>query len=200
MGLQRTRSRSRTAARCRALTNTDETISPIDRRSDTMRLTQPITPSLWFDKNGEEAANFYVAIFPNSKMGKISRYGEAGREFHGMQPGTAMSITFTLNGQPFTAINGGPVFKFTEAISFQLMCETQEEVDYFWDKLSAGGDPKSQRCGWLKDKFGVSWQVVPTVLGEMLSSSDGAKAARATNAMMKMSKLDIAALRKAFEG
>jgi predicted 3-demethylubiquinone-9 3-methyltransferase (glyoxalase superfamily) len=165
-----------------------------------MRLTQPITACLWFDKEGEEAARFYTSIFPNSHVGKISRYTEAGRDTHRQEPGSAMTVAFTLNGQPFTALNGGPVFRFTEAISFQVMCETQEEVDYYWNKLSAGGDPSAQQCGWLKDRFGVSWQVVPNALIEMMTSSEVAKAARATAAMMQMKKLDIDALRKAAAG
>ena len=165
-----------------------------------MNGVQPIVPCLWFDTQAEEAARFYTGIFKSSKMGTISRYPEAGKEVHGRPAGTAMTVAFELNGQPFTALNGGPHFKFNEAISFQIMCETQEEVDHFWNKLSAGGDPNAQQCGWLKDKFGLSWQVVPTVLSEMMSDPDKKKAGRAMEALLKMKKLDIAALRRAFEG
>ena len=165
-----------------------------------MPTTQPITPCLWFDKQAEDAARFYTGIFKNSKIGKISRYGEAGREVHGQAPGTVMTIEFELNGQPFTALNGGPHFKFTEAVSFQIMCRTQEEVDHYWNRLGEGGDPSAQVCGWVKDKYGLSWQVVPTVLGEMMSNPDQEKAGRAMQAMLKMKKLDIAELERAFEG
>ena len=165
-----------------------------------MPTTQPITPCLWFDKQAEDAARFYTGIFKNSKIGKISRYGEAGREVHGQAPGTVMTIEFELNGQPFTALNGGPHFKFTEAVSFQIMCRTQEEVDHYWNRLGEGGDPSAQVCGWVKDKYGLSWQVVPTVLGEMMSNPDKEKAGRAMQAMLKMKKLDIAELERAFEG
>lgn len=159
-----------------------------------------ITPCLWFDDEGEEAARFYTAIFPNSRIGTISRYGEAGKEFHKKEPGSALTVAFELNGQAFTALNGGPVFKFNEAISFQIMCETQDEVDHYWQRLSEGGDDSAQQCGWLKDKYGVSWQVVPTVLIEMISDPDTAKSGRAMEAMMQMKKLDIAELKRAFAG
>jgi predicted 3-demethylubiquinone-9 3-methyltransferase (glyoxalase superfamily) len=161
---------------------------------------QAITPCLWFDTQAEEAARFYTGIFKNSRIGTITRYGEAGREVHGRPAGTVMTVEFELNGQPFTALNGGPHFKFNEAISFQIMCRTQEEVDHYWNKLSEGGDPKAQQCGWLKDKYGLSWQVVPTVLVEMMSHPDREKSGRAMEAMLKMKKLDIAALKRAFEG
>jgi predicted 3-demethylubiquinone-9 3-methyltransferase (glyoxalase superfamily) len=161
---------------------------------------QPITPCLWFDKQAEEAARFYTGIFKNSKLGKISRYGDSGQEVHGQPPGTVMTVEFELNGQPFTALNGGPHFKFNEAVSFQIMCKTQEEVDHYWYRLGEGGDPNAQVCGWVKDKFGLSWQVVPTALGEMMSDPDKAKAGRTMQAMLKMKKLDIAELRRAFEG
>jgi predicted 3-demethylubiquinone-9 3-methyltransferase (glyoxalase superfamily) len=161
---------------------------------------QPITPCLWFDKQAEEAARFYTGIFKNSKLGKISRYGDSGQEVHGQPPGTVMTVEFELNGQPFTALNGGPHFKFNEAVSFQIMCKTQEEVDHYWNRLGEGGDPNAQVCGWVKDKFGLSWQVVPTALGEMMSDPDKAKAGRTMQAMLKMKKLDIAELRRAFEG
>jgi len=165
-----------------------------------MTNTQKISPCLWFDRQAEEAARFYTAIFPNSKIGKISRYGEAGQEVHGMKVGTVMTVAFELDGQSFTALNGGPVFRFNEAISFQVFCESQDEVDNYWKRLSDGGDPKAQQCGWLKDKFGVSWQIVPTVLIEMLTDSDGGKSQRVMKAMLQMKKIDIAKLRKAFDG
>jgi predicted 3-demethylubiquinone-9 3-methyltransferase (glyoxalase superfamily) len=158
---------------------------------------QKITPCLWFDDQGEDAANFYVSIFNDSCITNVSRYGEAGKEVHGKEPGTAMTVAFELEGQPFTALNGGPQFKFTAAISFQISCETQAEVDHYWDKLSEGGDPNAQQCAWLKDKFGVSWQVVPTALSRLLSDPDRAKAGRVMNAMLKMKKIDIAALENA---
>jgi predicted 3-demethylubiquinone-9 3-methyltransferase (glyoxalase superfamily) len=126
--------------------------------------TLKIDPCLWFDHQAEEAARFYTGIFKRSKIGKISRYGEAGREVHHRQPGSVMTVEFELDGQPFTALNGGPVFEFNEAISLVITCKDQKEVDYYWEKLSQGGDPKAQVCGWLKDKYGVSWQVVPAVL------------------------------------
>jgi predicted 3-demethylubiquinone-9 3-methyltransferase (glyoxalase superfamily) len=153
---------------------------------------------LWFDDQAEAAANFYTGIFRNSRIWKIARYGEAGREVHGKPPGSVLTVEFELDGQPFTALNGGPMFKFSEAISFQVDCKTQKEVDYFWEKLSEGGS--TGQCGWLKDKFGVSWQIVPTVLADLLSDPDPAKASRAMEAMLQMTKLDIAALRKAYAG
>jgi predicted 3-demethylubiquinone-9 3-methyltransferase (glyoxalase superfamily) len=161
---------------------------------------QPIIPCLWFDSQAEEAARFYTSIFKNSRLGRISRYGDVGQEAHGQKPGTVMTVEFELNGQPFTALNGGPAFKFSEAISFQIMCETQEEIDHYYDRLSEGGDPKAQMCGWVKDKFGLSWQVVPTVLTEMVSDPNKEKAGRAFAAMLKMKKLDIAELERAYEG
>jgi predicted 3-demethylubiquinone-9 3-methyltransferase (glyoxalase superfamily) len=162
-----------------------------------MLTKQKITPYLWFDDQGEDAANFYVGIFKDSRIINVSRYGEAGKEVHRKKPGTAMIVAFELEGQPFTALNGGPQFKFTEAISFQISCESQAEVDYYWDRLSDGGDPKAQQCAWLKDKFGLSWQVVPTALPRLLSDPDRAKAGRVMNAMLKMKKIDIAALENA---
>ena len=165
-----------------------------------MKNIQKISPCLWFDGQAEEAARFYTAIFPNSKIGKISRYGEAGQEVHGMKAGTVMTVAFELDGQSFTALNGGPVFRFNEAISFQVLCESQDEVDNYWKRLSDGGDPKAQQCGWLKDKFGVSWQIVPSALIEMLTDPDRGKSQRAMRAMLQMQKLDIDKLRKAFDG
>jgi predicted 3-demethylubiquinone-9 3-methyltransferase (glyoxalase superfamily) len=161
---------------------------------------QKISPFLWFDKQAEDAAQYYTSIFANSKIGKISRYGEAGKEIHGQVPGTVMVVQFELDGQSFSALNGGPIFKFTEAVSFVIDCETQEEIDYYWSKLTAGGDPTAQQCGWLKDKFGLSWQVVPRVLGEMMSDQDRQKADRVMTAMLQMKKLDIAALKRAYSG
>jgi predicted 3-demethylubiquinone-9 3-methyltransferase (glyoxalase superfamily) len=152
---------------------------------------QKITPFLWFDNQAEEAANFYVSIFPNSKINKVARYSEAGPG----PAGSAMTVAFELDGQTFTALNGGPHFKFTEAISFVVHCETQEEVDTYWEKLSAGGG--EVQCGWLKDKFGLSWQIVPNVLPELLGNPDPQKAARVAKAMFQMKKLDIRGLQKA---
>jgi predicted 3-demethylubiquinone-9 3-methyltransferase (glyoxalase superfamily) len=165
-----------------------------------MIASQSITPCLWFDSQAEEAARYYTGIFKNSKIGTITRYSEVGHEAHGQPAGKVMTVEFQLNGQTFTALNGGPHFKFNEAISFQIMCKTQEEVDHYWNKLSQGGDPNAQQCGWLKDKFGLSWQVVPTVLLEMITDRDREKADRAFEAMLQMKKLDIATLERAFEG
>jgi predicted 3-demethylubiquinone-9 3-methyltransferase (glyoxalase superfamily) len=159
-----------------------------------------ITPCLWFDDQAEEAAAFYTAIFRNSKIVKVARYGKAGREIHGRPAGSVMTVAFELDGQTFTALNGGPVFKFNEAISLQVMCETQDEVDYYWAKLSQGGDEKAQQCGWLKDKYGVSWQVVPRVLIEMVGDPESEKSQRAMTAMLQMKKIDIAALKRAYAG
>jgi predicted 3-demethylubiquinone-9 3-methyltransferase (glyoxalase superfamily) len=161
---------------------------------------QRIAPCLWFDNQAEEAAKFYTSIFKNSKIVKIARYGEAGHEVHGRPAGTVMTVAFELDGQAFTALNGGPIFKFNEAISFQVNCETQEEVDYYWEKLSEGGDKKAQQCGWLKDKYGASWQVVPRVLSEMMSDPDVEKSGRAMKAMLQMKKLDIGELKRAYAG
>jgi predicted 3-demethylubiquinone-9 3-methyltransferase (glyoxalase superfamily) len=155
---------------------------------------QKITPFLWFDDNAEEAMNFYVAIFKNSKVGTVTRYGEAGPG----PKGTVMSATFTLDGQEFFALNGGPLFKFTEAISLFVNCETQSEVDELWEKLSAGGT--KSRCGWLKDKYGLSWQIIPSVLGKMLGDKDADKAKRVMQAMLGMEKLDIRKLEQAYLG
>lgn len=158
---------------------------------------KPITPCLWFDGNAEEAAIFYVSIFKNSGIGKIARYGEAGYEIHGRIAGTVMTIEFEINGQPYTALNGGPHFKFNEAVSFQVFCDTQEEIDYYWEKLSEGGNPNAQQCGWLKDKFGMSWQIVPSMLDEMMSSSDAGVSDRVMNTLLRMKKLEIAELKNA---
>jgi predicted 3-demethylubiquinone-9 3-methyltransferase (glyoxalase superfamily) len=152
-----------------------------------------ITPFLWFDDKAEEAMNFYVSIFKNSKVGNVTRYGDAGPG----PKGTVMSATFQLDGQDFFALNGGPLFKFTEAVSFFVNCETQEEVDELWEKLTAdGGSP--QRCGWLKDKYGLSWQIIPKALGEMLGDKDPQKSQRVMQAMLKMNKIDIQRLKEAY--
>ena len=159
---------------------------------------QKITPFLWFNDNAEEAVKFYTSIFKNSKIGKIARYGEEGEKIAGRPKGSVMTVEFQIEGQEFVALNGGPIFKFTEAISFVVNCETQEEVDYYWEKLSASG--KEVQCGWLTDKFGLSWQIVPTVLGELLSDKDAAKSQRVMQAMLKMVKLDIKKLKQAAKG
>lgn len=165
-----------------------------------MSTIRPITPCLWFDDQAEEAVNFYTGIFKNSKINETTHYTEIGQEFHGKQPGTVMTVEFELNGQPFTALNGGPIFQFSEAISFQIDCKDQQEVDYYWEKLSAGGDPKAQQCGWLKDKFNISWQVVPAVLPDLIRDQTSESGKRAMAAMFQMKKLDIAALEKAYNG
>jgi predicted 3-demethylubiquinone-9 3-methyltransferase (glyoxalase superfamily) len=165
-----------------------------------MQVRHTITPCLWFDHQAEEAAAFYTSIFRNSKIVKTTRYGEAGREIHGRRAGTVMTVAFELDGQSFTALNGGPMFKFNEAISLQVMCETQEDVDHYWAKLSQDGDETAQQCGWLKDKYGVSWQVVPTVLIEMVGDPDSARSERAMKAMLQMRKISIADLTRAYAG
>ncbi len=165
-----------------------------------MRSVGKIAPCLWFDDRAEEAVAFYTAIFGNSRVVNMARYGEAGHEIHGRPAGTVMSISFELDGQAFTALNGGPVFTFNEAISLQVNCKTQEEVDYYWARLSEGGDEHAQQCGWLKDKYGVSWQVVPVILIEMASSPDYEKSQRVMEAMLQMKKLDIAKLKQAYAG
>jgi len=158
---------------------------------------QKITPCLWFDTEAEEAARFYCSVFKDSRMGKISRYVDEGQEVHGKEAGSVMTAEFEIAGQKFVGLNGGPHFKFTEAVSFQVHCDDQDEVDYFWEKLTDGG--KEVACGWLKDKYGLSWQIVPKALFEMLSD-EPAKAKRVTKAFMQMKKFDIAALRRAYEG
>ena len=163
-----------------------------------MQPTQRISPCLWFDDQAEEAVAFYTSVFRNSKIIEVARYGEAGREVHGKPAGTVMTVAFELDGQRFTALNGGPIFKFNEAISLQVHCETQDEVDHYWNKLSAGGDPKAQQCGWLKDKYGLSWQIVPRALLDMLTDSDRERAGSVMTAMLQMKKLDIATLKRAY--
>lgn len=156
-------------------------------------MTNQITPCLWFDNQAEEAANFYTAIFKNSAINSVSRYGKEGFEFHGQKEGTAMTVVFEINGQPFTALNGGPLFTFTEAVSFQVFCDTQEEIDHYWEKLTEGGS--EVQCGWLKDKYGVSWQIVPSILPSLMTNPE--RAGKVTNAFMKMKKFDIAKLLEA---
>ena len=165
-----------------------------------MTTPQRITPCLWFDHQAEEAVAFYTSIFKGSRVVTTTRYGEAGREVHGMAPGTVMTVAFELDGQAFTALNGGPIFKFNEAISLQITCETQKEVDYYWEKLGQGGDEQAQQCGWLKDRYGLSWQVVPSILPGLLSDPDAGKSRRAMEAMLRMKKLDIAELQRAHAG
>jgi predicted 3-demethylubiquinone-9 3-methyltransferase (glyoxalase superfamily) len=159
-----------------------------------------ITPCLWFDGQAEEAVELYTSVFENSRITEVSRFLEAGHEIHGQPAGRVMAIAFELDGQPFMALNGGPLFKFTEAVSFQVHCETQAEVDHYWERLSAGGDPAAQQCGWLKDPFGASWQIVPRILPELLGDSDRRKAERTMQALLQMKKLDIAALKRAHAG
>lgn len=159
-----------------------------------------ITPCLWFDDQGEAAAAFYVSIFPRSRITDIARFGETGKDVHGRPPGSVMTVSFELDGQPFTALNGGPRFHFSEAISLQIACRTQDEVDHYWNRLSAGGDPTAQQCGWLKDRFGLSWQVVPNRLIELMRDPDPRRTERAFGAMLQMKKLDIAALEQAVTG
>lgn len=159
--------------------------------------TRKITPFLWFDTQAEEAVKFYTSIFENTNIGKVARYDEAGAKASGRPKGSAMIIPFQLEGQDFIALNGGPRFKFTEAISFVVNCETQEEVDHFWEKLSAGG--QEEQCGWLKDKYGLSWQIVPTVLGKLMQDRDPARQQRVMQALLQMKKISIEGLQKAYD-
>lgn len=163
-----------------------------------MAAIQKITPSLWFDRNAEEAVQFYTTVFKNSKVLRTSFYTKAGQEQQRMEAGSVMTIEFSLEGQHFMALNGGPAFKFNEAVSFVVYCNTQDEIDHYWNQLSAGGDPKSQQCGWLKDRFGVSWQIVPASLPDMMASRDTQKVENAFAALMNMKKLDLAAIEAAF--
>jgi len=165
-----------------------------------MAKVQRITSHLWFAHEAEEAAKFYVSVFKNSRIGKISHYTQAGQETHKMKPGSVMVVEFSLDGQQFMALNGGPIFKFNESVSFLVNCDSQEEIDYYWDKLKEGGDPKSQVCGWLKDKYGLSWQVVPTRMSELMSGKDKEGNDRVMIEMMKMKKLDINKLEEAYHG
>jgi predicted 3-demethylubiquinone-9 3-methyltransferase (glyoxalase superfamily) len=157
--------------------------------------TKKITPCLWFDSQAEEAAKFYVSVFRNSKIGKISRYGKQGFEIHGRQAGTVMTVEFEIEGQKFVALNGGPHFKFNEAVSFQVPCETQQEIDYFWGELGKGGE--ESHCGWLKDKFGLLWQIFPEALPQMLLDENSDSAQRVMRSMLQMRKIDLAALERA---
>ena len=159
--------------------------------------TQKIVTNFWFDTEAEEAAKFYTSIFKNSSMDKITRYPNVGQEIHGKAPGSVMTVEFTLDGQKYIGLNGGPHFKFNEAISLQINCKDQAEVDYYWEKLSEGGDPNAQQCGWLKDKFGLSWQVVPVILDELVSQPDKEKAEHVFEAMLKMKKLNVDELEQA---
>ena len=161
-------------------------------------ISQRISPCLWFADEAETAARYYCEIFKNSRITRVTRYSEAGKEVHGRPPGSVMVVAFELDGQTFTALNGGPVFKFNEAISLTVNCATQIEIDYYWDKLSAEGDPKAQQCGWLKDKFGLSWQVVPDFMDDLFKDENSPGAKRAMDAMLKMKKIDIAELRRAY--
>jgi len=159
---------------------------------------QKITPCLWFDDQAAQAAKFYTEIFKNSRINKVSRYGKEGYEIHHRPEGSVMTVAFELDGQAFTALNGGPVFKLNEAISFQVDCATQEEVDYYWEKLSQGGDENAQQCGWLKDRYGLSWQIVPRALLDMLNDPDAKKSQRVMAAMLRMKKIDIETLKRAY--
>lgn len=165
-----------------------------------MPIANRITPCLWFDNQGEEAARFYVSIFPNSKIDMISRFGPEGQEHHRQPPGSVMTVEFVLDGQTFTALNGGPIFKFNEAVSLQVNCDTQAEIDHYWDKLSSGGDPQAQQCGWLKDRYGLSWQVNPSIVPQLLTNPDPAKRGRVMTALLQMKKIDLAALLAAADG
>ena len=159
-----------------------------------------IVPCLWYDKEAEEAARFYCSIFKNSELGAITRFTKEGFEIHKKPEGSVMTVTFYLEGQEFTALNGGPLFKFNEAVSLEVRCKDQAEIDYYWDKLGAGGDPKAQQCGWLKDKYGLSWQVVSDDWVEMMVEASLAQRERLMKAMLPMKKFDIAALKRVFEG
>ena len=161
-----------------------------------MKLNSRIAPCLWFDSEAEEAAAFYTGIFPNSRIVTVSRYTDAGHEIHGRPAGSVMTVAFELDGQAFTALNGGPVFRFNEAVSLQVYCETQQEIDHYWEKLSAGGDEQAQQCGWLKDRYGLSWQIVPLLLLDLLAGDDSEKSQKAMTAILQMKKPDIAALQR----
>jgi len=161
---------------------------------------QKITPFLWFDSQAEEAVKYYVSIFKDGKVVRITRYDASSAKASGRPQGSVMTVAFELEGQSFVALNGGPQFTFSEAISFVVNCESQDEIDYYWNKLTAGGDPKAQMCGWLKDKYGVAWQIVPVQLPELISGPDPVKSGRAMEALMKMKKLDLPALKKAHDG
>jgi len=163
-------------------------------------MSKKIVPCLWFDNQAEAAAKYYTSIFKNSKIVKTTYYGEAGEEIHGQKPGTVLTVAFELDGNPFTALNGGPIFKFNEALSLQVMCDDQKEIDYYWEKLSVGGDANAQQCGWLKDKYGLSWQIIPKAITELVGDAKSEKSQRAMTAMLGMKKIDLAALERAYEG
>jgi predicted 3-demethylubiquinone-9 3-methyltransferase (glyoxalase superfamily) len=165
-----------------------------------LQFPSKIMPCLWFDSEGEDAARFYTSVFPDSRITNIAHVPTTGQEVHGLTAGKVLTVSFELAGQPFTALNGGPQFKFTEAISLMVLCESTDEVDHYWDKLRPGGPVEAQQCGWLKDRFGLSWQVVPKRLLEMIADPDKAKATRAFGAMLNMKKLDLPALERAFNG
>ena len=167
--------------------------------NENLDIMTQITPFLWFDDNAEEAVNFYTSVFKDSKIQRITRYSEAAAKATGRSKGSLMTAAFQLNGQQFVALNGGPQFKFNEAISFVINCENQKEVDYYWEKLTDGGDAKAQQCGWLKDKYGLSWQVVPTILGKLLADKNANKSQSVMMAMLQMKKMDVAALEKAYK-
>jgi predicted 3-demethylubiquinone-9 3-methyltransferase (glyoxalase superfamily) len=164
-----------------------------------MRISSRIAPCLWFQDQAEQAARFYTSIFKNSRVGRIAHYGEAGHDIHGRLAGSVMTVAFELDGHPFVALNGGPLFKFNEAVSMQVYCDSQEEIDYFWTKLSNGGDEKAQQCGWLKDQYGLSWQILPRALPEMLGDPASQKSERTMTAMLSMKKLDLAKLQQAYD-
>lgn len=165
-----------------------------------MAISGRFIPCLWFDDQAEDAANFYVGVFDNSEIRSVTRYGTTGQEIHGRPPGSVMTVDFVIDGQPFTALNGGPLFTFNEAVSFQVMCDTQAEIDRYWDALREGGDEAAQQCGWLKDKFGVSWQVVPKGMEDMLADPGSEAYARAMSAMLAMKKIDMEELQRAYDG
>jgi predicted 3-demethylubiquinone-9 3-methyltransferase (glyoxalase superfamily) len=165
-----------------------------------MITNQRFTPCLWFDSQAEEAADYYVSIFKNSRIVQIARYPNAGQETHGRPAGSVMTVEFELDGQSFTALNGGPAFRFNEAVSFEVRCNNQEEIDYYWNKLSRGGDPNAQQCGWLKDKYGLSWQIVPAILSELVKDHESPAAQRTMAALLRMKKLDLRELERAAAG
>jgi predicted 3-demethylubiquinone-9 3-methyltransferase (glyoxalase superfamily) len=164
------------------------------------KINQKITTNLWFNTEAEEAANYYASIFKNSRIIKINRYSKAGQEIHKKSEGSVMTVEFAIEGQTFVALNGGPQFKFNEAISLIVNCKDQQEIDYYWNKLSEGGDKSAQQCGWLKDKYGLSWQIVPMILSGLVSDHQSEKSQRTMDAMMKMKKLDIEKLQTAYDG
>jgi predicted 3-demethylubiquinone-9 3-methyltransferase (glyoxalase superfamily) len=165
-----------------------------------MSITNKITSCLWFDTQATEAANFYCSVFKNSRIIRTAHYGKAGHEIHKMPEGAVLTVEFELNGNRFLALNGGPIFKFNEAVSFVIDCDTQEEIDYYWEKLTEGGDKNAQQCGWLKDKYGLSWQVVPVKLAEYMSDKDREKVDHVMTVMLQMKKIDLKALEQAYEG